>query len=53
MYQIFPEEILGSGQFGTVFGGMDMYYTIYCTILMYYTYILYLYTVLYLCIVPK
>ena len=21
-YQIFPEEILGSGQFGTVYGGM-------------------------------
>ena len=24
MYQIFPEEILGSGQFGTVFGGNEI-----------------------------
>ena len=23
-YQVFPEEILGSGQFGTVFGGMSL-----------------------------
>lgn len=23
MYQIFPDEVLGSGQFGTVYGGED------------------------------
>lgn len=34
MYQIFPDEVLGSGQFGIVYGGMTglLWYTIICFI---------------------
>ena len=28
-YQIFPDEVLGSGQFGIVYGGVHRYFQIY------------------------
>lgn len=33
LYQIFPDEVLGSGQFGIVYGGMIKYFNLEKTFL--------------------